>query len=73
MTIQTLEAGLAEATPANQILQQLIDQQGVKPISDLNELSALWPADDDPDELLAFLGKERTARLAAAERKSEFQ
>ena len=62
ITIQTLESGGATATSAAHILQQLIDQQGVKPISDLNELSALWPADDDPDELLAFLATERRER-----------
>ena len=50
MSIQTLEPNAVEITPAARLLQQLIEQQGVKPINDLNELSALWPADDEPDE-----------------------
>ena len=68
MSIQTLEPNAVEITPAARLLQQLIDQQGVKPINDLNELSALWPADDEPDELLVFLLSERAARLEAEER-----
>ena len=44
-------------------LSQLIAQQGVSPISDLNELAALWPANDDPDALMNFVLTERQARL----------
>ena len=48
----------------------LIDQQGVKPVTDLDELAALWPANDDPDELLAFILDERNERhLVAAQKK----
>lgn len=36
-------------------LDELIQQQGVAPVSDLDELSDLWPGDDDPDLLLKHL------------------
>lgn len=29
-------------------LEELAEQQGVSAVSDLDEISALWPADDDP-------------------------
>ncbi len=44
-------------------LGQLIAEQGVTPIDDLDELAALWPADDDPDALMNFVLSERQARL----------
>lgn len=43
-------------------LDQLARQQSVSPVEDLDELAALWPADDDPDELLQWLLAERAAR-----------
>lgn len=47
-------------------LAGLAAQQGVKPVQELDTLSALWPADDDPDALDAFLAKQRVLRRAAA-------
>ena len=44
-------------------LNQLIAEQGISPIRDLDELAALWPADDDPDALMNFVLTERQARL----------
>lgn len=44
------------------LLNQLIEQQQVSPINDLDELSRLWPADDDPDLLLAYVLNERLER-----------
>lgn len=44
-------------------LSRLIAEQGVKPIDDLDELAALWPADDDPDALMNFVLSERQARV----------
>lgn len=44
-------------------LDRLIVEQGVRPIADLNELAALWPADDDPDALMNFVLSERQARV----------
>jgi len=44
----------------------LAEQQGVKPVDDLDELSGLWPdADDDPDELLDDILNERAQRREA--------
>jgi len=43
-------------------LEELAEQQGVLPVDDLDEISALWPMDDDPDELLGYLSSERSAR-----------
>lgn len=36
-------------------LEVLAKQQGVSAVFDLDEISALWPADDDPDELLQHI------------------
>jgi hypothetical protein len=43
-------------------LEELAEQQGVQPARNLEELAALWPVDDDPDELLRFILDERKAR-----------
>jgi hypothetical protein len=47
---------------AEDTLGRLIAEQGVTPIDDLDELAALWPADDDPDALMHFVLSERQAR-----------
>lgn len=44
------------------LLSQLIEQQQVSPINNLDELSRLWPADDDPDLLLEYVINERVER-----------
>ena len=44
------------------LLNDLIDQQHVCPINNLDEISNLWPADDDPDLLLEYLLNERIER-----------
>ena len=43
-------------------LNDLIQQQQVSPINNLDEISSLWPADDDPDLLLKYVLGERTER-----------
>ena len=43
-------------------LELLAQRQGVAPVFDLDEISALWPEDDDPDELLEHILTERSAR-----------
>ena len=43
------------AEKADYALNRLIAEQGVMPIDDLDELAALWPADDDPDALMNFV------------------
>ena len=51
------------AEKAEYTLSRLIEEQGVSPIDDLDELAALWPADDDPDALMSHVLSERQARL----------
>jgi len=60
-----LETDPRHETPdkAEDVLSRLIAEQGVTPIDDLDELAALWPADDDPDALMNFVLSERRARL----------
>lgn len=43
-------------------LRELIEQQDVSPINDLDEISDLWPVDDDPDLLLQHILTDRGER-----------
>ncbi len=43
-------------------LQELAELQAVSPVDDLDELAALWPGDDDPDNLLQYILAERAKR-----------
>ena len=43
-------------------LDELAVRQGIAPVSDLEEISSLWPADDHPDELIEHIQNEREAR-----------
>ena len=43
-------------------LTELAEAQGIAPVDDLEALAAMWPSDDDPDELLEHLLAERAAR-----------
>jgi hypothetical protein len=36
-------------------IEDLAREQGVLPITDVDAVGDLWPRDDDPDELLAFI------------------
>jgi hypothetical protein len=47
-------------------LEELVELQGVQPADDLDQISALWPADDDPDRMLAHILDERSARRGLA-------
>ena len=40
-------------------LEELAGQQGIKPVQNIEEIFALWPEDDDPDEFLKFILKRR--------------
>lgn len=44
------------------LLNDLIEQQHISPINSLDEISKLWPANDDPDLLLEYVLNERIAR-----------
>ncbi len=62
-------SGEAEAAPFwdSLSLEELAEQQNVKPVSDLDEISKLWPMDDDPDEMLRYIMSERQERRRAAQ------
>ncbi len=47
-------------------LEKLAEMQGVQPVGDLDEISALWPVDDDPDQMLAHILEERASRRGLA-------
>ena len=47
-------------------LTELAEAQGVAPVEDLEGMAALWPSDDDPDEVLAHILAERAARRRVA-------
>jgi hypothetical protein len=47
-------------------LEELAELQGVQPADDLDQISALWPVDDDPDRMLAHILEERSARRGIA-------
>jgi len=44
------------------LLDELIRQQGVSPVYELDDLSDLWPANDDPDDLMRYVLEERAER-----------
>lgn len=50
--------------PSSIPLEELARQQNVRPLKDVSELAKLWPGDDDPEEVLAFILAERAARRA---------
>ena len=43
-------------------IDELIQQQGVAPVGNLDEVSDLWPGDDDPDHLMRYILEERVER-----------
>ena len=52
-------------------LEELAAQQGIVAVDDLDAIAALWPADDDPDELLRYLLQERRERRKLHESRRE--
>ena len=57
-------AAAAEGFPfwSSLSLEELAEQQKVSPVADLDEISALWPVDDDPDKLMDHILADRSAR-----------
>ncbi|PZP07330.1 MAG: hypothetical protein DI607_13755 [Sphingomonas hengshuiensis] len=51
---------------ASMLLEDLAELQGVRPAGDLDQISALWPVDDDPDRMLAHILDGRLARRRVA-------
>ena len=48
-------------------LTELSEAQGVAPVEDLEGMAALWPSDDDPDDMLAHVLEDRAARRRVVE------
>ena len=48
-------------------LTELSETQGVAPVEDLEAMASLWPSDDDPDDMLAHVLKNRAARRRVVE------
>ncbi len=61
MSKQDIEPDIS-AEDATTVLEGLIQQQEISPVSNLDELSDLWPANDDPDLLLRHVLEERDER-----------
>jgi hypothetical protein len=51
------------------LLDELIQEQHVSAVHDLDEISVLWPADDDPDELLEYVLNESMGHLKRQSRR----
>lgn len=51
--------------PARSI-EELARAQNVPPVEKLDELSARWPSESDPDDLDEFLARHRAERRACA-------
>ena len=62
MSKQDTEQKNAATEGAATSLRELIEQQGVSPVNNLDELSDLWPVDDDPDLLLQHILTDRAER-----------
>ena len=62
MSKQDSEHTAVQPQDAVLALARLIEQQQVAPIDDLDALSDLWPADDDPDQLMQYILDERKQR-----------
>lgn len=47
-------------------LEELAEEQGAGTVSELDWITALWPADEDPDALFDFIVHERHERRRVA-------
>ena len=63
MSKQGIEEKAGGGIESTSLLDWLIEQQCVAPVGDIDEISRLWPGDDDPDLLLEFVLGERRDRL----------
>jgi hypothetical protein len=62
MSKEDVEQSTGQSEESALALARLIQQQHVAPIDDLDALSDLWPADDDPDQLMQYILDERQQR-----------
>ncbi|MCY4453689.1 MAG: hypothetical protein OXC01_17240 [Immundisolibacterales bacterium] len=52
-------------------LTELAETQGVAPLEDVESMVALWPSDDDPDDMLAHVLEVRAIRRRVVENDSD--
>jgi hypothetical protein len=62
MSKEDVEQSTGQSEESALALARLIEQQHAAPIDDLDALSDLWPADDDPDQLMQYILDERKQR-----------
>ena len=62
MSKEDVEQSTGQSEERALALARLIQQQHGAPIDDLDALSDLWPADDDPDQLMQYILDERMQR-----------
>lgn len=48
-------------------LEELAELQGIQPIKSLDQISAQWPIEDEPDDLLNYILTERAVRRGRIE------
>ncbi|HXU36324.1 MAG TPA: hypothetical protein VN937_08155 [Blastocatellia bacterium] len=72
MSKQDIEQSVS-AVEAETLLDEMIREQGVSPVSGLDELSDLWPADDDPDRLMRYVIEERRERRSLPSESEQIQ
>ena len=59
---RTTRSNRAHSVWSSPPLTELAEAQGAAPVEDQEGLAALWPSDDDPDEVLAHVLAERAVR-----------
>ena len=62
MNTQDAKQKEASLDKAASFLYGLIEQQGLSPVDNLDEISDLWPVNDDPDLLLEHILADRADR-----------
>ncbi len=67
-TVGELLGREGQVFPRSTSLEEMAQEQGILPADDLDSISALWPVDDDPDELLRHILAERSARRRAGKK-----
>ena len=60
--VESTRSDRAHSFWSSSSLTELAEAQGVAPVEYLEDIAALWPSDDNPDDVLAHVLEERTAR-----------
>lgn len=71
MNTQEAKQKDAPSDEAASFLYSLIEQQGLYPVNNLDEISDLWPVNDDPDLLLEHILTNRADRRRLSTEKEQ--